>query len=307
MSSAVPREVQQKIVHDLARGHRSIASIAERHRVSVQVVTHLRDVFGPGPNELLISAQELAKPVRPDAPPAPERKPSSPASPAEIEAIVKEANPRTLTGEDRRMVRRWAAAAGLDVSPQGRIARSVIDQWRAAGSPDAVVPVNAEPDVAPEPEPTPAVEVPPKAAAEDDVVDAVILDACVHCGTDTDPREPCTECGKDPLVPDPQLGSAADLIAQVDTEAQSLAVELAEEFVRDLTFAAAHPDLAGEREDVTRALLAFHEQVAFVREQDELIDAASRVLLELAEAGRLDGIDGMRAGVRKAFVAAGVC
>ena len=52
MSGRLPREVTQRIVADLARGHRPLSQIAARARVPVSTVEALRDHYGPAPEVL---------------------------------------------------------------------------------------------------------------------------------------------------------------------------------------------------------------------------------------------------------------
>ena len=178
----VSREVQARVVEDLARGHRPVSAIADRHHVPVDLVIRLRGAFGPGLPELSEAAKRLRKPVAP------------PAAPAEIAALVAEVCPPAkdpkpyrdgLTGDERAKCRAWAESRGLlDPAKHSGVMlrRAVVESWRAEDCPD----VSARTL-----EPVPGAEATP-----DDVIDAPIV-----CGTCGEPLpEPwgdsCPACGE---------------------------------------------------------------------------------------------------------------
>lgn len=186
----VPRDLQARIVDDLARGHRSISSIADRHHVPADLVFKLRDLHGPGLADLSEAAKRLRKPEPPVAPPA---------APAEIAALVAEVCPPAkdpkpyrdgLTGDERARCRAWAESRGL-LDPAKRPAvmlkRAVVESWRAEDCPD----VSAR-TLEPVPEP-----VQDAVATPDDGV----VDASVVCGTCDVPLpdpwgDSCPSCGE---------------------------------------------------------------------------------------------------------------
>lgn len=132
----VPREVQARIVEDLARGHRSIASIAARHHVPADLVFKLRDLHGPGLADLSEAARKLR---RPGGRPADATGHEATPEPAPVE--VRGATPRRfrrgyqdgLTSEERRTCRAWA---GLPVNSR-QAPKDARDRWVAAGRPQA--------------------------------------------------------------------------------------------------------------------------------------------------------------------------
>lgn len=178
----VSREVQALIVGDLARGHRSVQAIADRHHVPADLVVRLREAFGPGPVELSEAAKRLRKPMAP------------PAAPAEIAALVAEVCPPAkdprpyrdgLASDERARCRAWAESRGL-LDPARHsgvmLRRSVVESWRAEDCPD----VSARTL-----EPVPDAEATP---------DDAVIDAPIVCGTCGEPLpEPwgdsCPSCG----------------------------------------------------------------------------------------------------------------
>lgn len=181
----VPRDLQARIVDDLARGHRSISSIADRHHVPADLVFKLRDLHGPGLADLSEAAKRLRKPEPPVAPPA---------APAKIAELVAEVCPPAkdpkpyrdgLTGDERAKCRAWAESCGL-LDPAKRPAvmlkRAVVEAWRAEDCPDASArPLEPVPDAV--------------ATPDDGVVDASVV--CGTCGVPLpDPwGDSCPSCG----------------------------------------------------------------------------------------------------------------
>ena len=181
----VSREVQARIVEDLARGHRPVSAIADRHHVPADLVVKLREAFGPGPVELSEAAKRLRKPEPPVAPPA---------APAEIAALVAEVCPPAkdpkpyrdgLTGDERAKCRAWAESRGL-LDPARHsgvmLRRAVVESWRAEDCPDVSArTLESAPD--------------DFGATPDDVIDAPIV--CGTCGAPLpDPwGDSCPSCG----------------------------------------------------------------------------------------------------------------
>lgn len=182
----VPRDLQARIVDDLARGHRSISSIADRHHVPADLVFKLRDLHGPGLADLSEAAKRLRKPEPPVAPPA---------APAKIAELVAEVCPPAkdpkpyhdgLTGDERAKCRVWAESCGLlepAKHPGVMLRRAVVEAWRAEDCPDA----SAR-----------RLELAPDAVATPD--DGVV-DASVVCGTCRAPLpdgwgDSCPSCGE---------------------------------------------------------------------------------------------------------------
>jgi len=131
----VPREVQARIVEDLARGHRSIASIAARHHVPADLVFKLRDLHGPGLADLSEAARKLR---RPGGHPADTTEPDAGPVPAPVEALSWKRYHDGLTSEERRTCRAWA---GLPVNSR-QAPKDARDRWVAAGRPQAEEPNN---------------------------------------------------------------------------------------------------------------------------------------------------------------------
>lgn len=209
----VSREVQALIVGDLARGHRSVQAIADRHRVPAHAVTLLRDQYGPDLSRLAAAAAQLRRPLgRPTEDPGPATPTdiapgtadvpadaviAPTATPEQIAELVTEVTtprPRWLTGPERSACRAWAVQQGLTVKPHGNLPREVVAAWTDAGRPD-LEHVNA-------PDPTP----------------------CPRCGglnghhglvhTEAGGNVPCPAATPPPMVfaGDPQLDALDDLI-----------------------------------------------------------------------------------------------
>lgn len=236
----VPREVQARIVEDLARGHRSIASIAARHHVPVDLVFKLREGYGPGPVELSEAAKRLRKSVAP------------PAAPAEIAALVAEVcppakNPKLyhdgLTSDERAKCRAWAESRGL-LDPARHsgvmLRRAVVESWRAEDCPD----VSAR---TLEPVPDDAVATP-----DDGVVDAPIV--CGACGEPL--PEPwgdsCPSCGE---LFAPAVAGAAPEQAPAPWHDWSALMERAE----GVPAVAREWDMAIQHVEMLREAMAEHE------------------------------------------------
>ena len=179
----VSRELQARIVEDLARGHRPVSAIADRHHVPADLVLKLREAFGPGPVDLSEAAKRLRKPEPP------------PAAPAKIAELVAEVCPPAkgpkpyhdgLTGDERASCRAWAESRGL-LDPARHsgvmLKRAVVESWRAEGCPDmSARTLESAPDD--------AVATP----------DGGVVDASVVCGTCGAPLpdpwgDSCPSCG----------------------------------------------------------------------------------------------------------------
>ena len=159
--SRLSREKTLLIVQDLARGHRSVLGIADRHSVTVQTVELLRDTYGPALGDLMAAAAELRR--SPASVEAPDPTPWTVFAPEPAPA---------LTREERAACRRWADSHLPPGSPApsafGRVPRGVIDAWIAAGRPDPNPPT---PPPTPPPVPTP---IPASAPTTPDAADAPV-------------------------------------------------------------------------------------------------------------------------------------
>ena len=126
----IPRSVQAEIVADLARGHRSTATIADRHHVPTDLVVTLRDTYGPDLGRLSDAAEMLRRPALRDAASAPAalaEASGEPAAPPKMRKCYQDG----LTRGERRACRAWA---GLPVN-QHPAPKDARDRWIAAGRP----------------------------------------------------------------------------------------------------------------------------------------------------------------------------
>lgn len=115
----VPRSVQAMIVRDLARGHRTTDSIAQRHHVPPAVVVALRNEHGPRPDDLIRAAGELDRPAKAAS------KVEAPKPPI--------GNTDGLTVAERATARAWALTTGRTASAAGPISRALVAAVKGAG------------------------------------------------------------------------------------------------------------------------------------------------------------------------------
>ena len=177
--AVLPRDLEQRIVADLAKNHRTVSAIAARHHVPVQVVETLRDLHGPGIPQLIAAAAMLRKPVvtpasEPDA--VVEPTPDTPDAPDAPDAVTPEptpaeaAEPKRLRWDDgltpaqRHECRTWCNLRGVEVGSYGQVSKSALEAWTAAGRP-------------------PVYDVVDQGVVEDDdLVDATIADTLTPLG-----------------------------------------------------------------------------------------------------------------------------
>ena len=249
----VPREVQARIVEDLARGHRSIASIAARHHVPADLVFKLRDLHGPGLADLSEAARKLR---RPGGRPADTTEHEATPEPAPVEALSWKRYQDGLTSEERRTCRAWA---GLPVNSR-QVPKDARDRWVAAGRPQVEEPNNISapdhaaaiqgpaPTMEPEPDPEPI-------AAQEQQPDDDVIDALIVCGACEEP------------LPDPTADGCPSCDAEFERVQADKHAEWATFYAECLTI----PELATECEAVAAAVYRLRDTHAEHLHREQLV------------------------------------
>ena len=277
----VHREVQARIVEDLARGHRSIASIAARHHVPADLVFKLRDLHGPGLADLSEAARKLR---RPGGRPADTTGHEATPEPAPVEALSWQRYQDGLTSEERRTCRAWA---GLPVNSR-QVPKDARDRWVAAGRPQVeeqgpaptVEPV--APGVVEIVWPDPAAEPPLDTSSQRYEAAAALLDAVpdvdaaavavlddgltVDDEDDDAPAITCESCG------DPLADTTVDVCPDCDAESEQvseLAVHL--EWATFYAECLAIPELATECDAVAAAVYRLRDAHAEHLHREQLV------------------------------------
>lgn len=186
--TTLPREIQARILSDLAKGYRSTVEIARIHQVTTGTVQALRSAYGGDVRRLTEAAEEMRRPIH------------APAAREQIAELVAEAMPTRpkprrggysdgLLIAERHVAKRWLASLGEPV-PLKMLPREALERWEAAGRPDAP--------------PEPAEDLDAAVAAVQDEPDLAEDAPDLDAATASDPETPAPGIGgeADP-APDP--------------------------------------------------------------------------------------------------------